>query len=341
MKFKLNQKHLSFGTVSEKYADAFIHIADKNQTIKANKVILAFQSSYFDRIFHCRDNMQIVDVCFTSIHPTIVSDAIRMMYGEVIEVLDKYSKQFIAFLKLLELGYEKEDIEKETSTEAKEGNIYDQTTSEVDEVVNTSGGLDLGAKAPLANPPDKPNHSKKVATSNKRGNSKSPSPEMTSKRSNKRKKLRTTYYEGEHEHIRTPSIPGISSKDSNDPSKTKPANISKANKEAIKDHSNFDENWTETSGSNIVNLLKDIDFRQVATEGSRKNNYECSHCGRLCYALAEAETHFQTEHQDCGDAPAILKAAMIHHETALECFKRIKKELDNNCNKALASNQLL
>ena len=185
MKFKLNQKHLSFGAISEKYADVFIHIADKNRIIKANKVILAFQSSYFDRIFQCRDNMQIVDVCFTSIHPTIVSDAMKIMYGEVIEVLDKYSKQFIAFLKLLELGYEKEDIE--TSTEAKERN--DQKASEVDEVVDTSGGLDLRTKAPLATPPSKPNNSKKVPNSNKRDNSTSSSPEMTAKRNNKKKKL--------------------------------------------------------------------------------------------------------------------------------------------------------
>ena len=80
MIFQLKRQHLSLDFASQ-YADVFLHLDGKkeaNSVIKANKVVLAFHSKYFHRLFQSRENMQAVDLCFVELKGATVHNAKQM-----------------------------------------------------------------------------------------------------------------------------------------------------------------------------------------------------------------------------------------------------------------------
>ena len=112
MEFMINSVFSADSPTSLKYADVIVHVADTGagKRFKAHKMVLAQYSPYFDRIFQYVGNMPFVHVCFHTYHPSIVENAIKLLYGHPVEILAKYSKKFCEFLKVLEVEYRTETI---------------------------------------------------------------------------------------------------------------------------------------------------------------------------------------------------------------------------------------
>jgi hypothetical protein len=109
MTFHLKSQKLCLGQITDQYADVYLHIEENgvHSMFKANKVILAFHSPYFHRIFQSRANIQTIDVAFVGIKPILLRGALKMMYGQNTEFSVNLVDRFSALLNLLELDFEK------------------------------------------------------------------------------------------------------------------------------------------------------------------------------------------------------------------------------------------
>lgn len=304
MEFKLSKKFSADSSTSEKYADVLIHVADKKtvKRFKAHKMILAQHSPYFDRIFEFTENSPLIHICFAT-HPANVENAMKLMYGNPIEIPEKYSKKFGEFLALLELKYSKAPLkatqpnEKERSFEHVEVCAYPEklSLSYISEVVDERSILSQSEKREKSPSPEisNPKKIKKDTISHK-----DTTPELKKK--------------DEHE------IPG--NRDSNEKG----------------DHLVDGSKWTETT----EDRLADIDFEVIVTNDKSKV-YKCSHCEETRIELAAAEKHFILKHQDCGNAPEVLERAIKNYKASQNNFEDIKKQIKNSCNLDLAKNKLM
>ena len=307
MEFKLSKKFSADSPTSEKYADVLIHVAEKKtvKRFKAHKMILAQHSPYFDRIFEFSENIPLVHICFSATHPANVENAMKLMYGNPIEIPEKYSKKFGEFLAMLELKYSKETVKKK---EANQPNEKDQSFERVEvraypEHLSSSSVFDVGDERSTSSQPPK--------------RKKSPSPEISNPKKIKKDAIShkdTTPELKKHGH----EIPG--------------------NKGSMEkgDHVEDGSKWTETT----EDRLEDIDFEVDVTNDKRKV-YKCCHCEETRIELAAAEKHFILKHQDCGNAPEVLEKAIKNYKTSQNNFEDIKKQIKNSCNLDLAKNKLM
>ena len=153
MKFNLSSEFSANSTISQKYADVIIHVADKGagRRFKAHKLVLADNSPYFDRVFQYVGNMPFVHVCFYTYHPSIVENAVKLLYGHQIEILEKHSSKFREFLKVLEVNFKEERLEipkKQTAEGVVETDKVDEPQSMSE---NTSPEKPPPAKIPKLN----------------------------------------------------------------------------------------------------------------------------------------------------------------------------------------------
>ena len=112
MDFNLKNNLVADSSTANKYSDVLVHVAFKDtvKRFKAHKFVLAQHSKYFDNIFLCNDNMPLVHICFSSVHPDIVENTLKVMYGYQIHVLEKHLARFKGFLDTLAIDYETVDV---------------------------------------------------------------------------------------------------------------------------------------------------------------------------------------------------------------------------------------
>ena len=112
MDFNLKNNLVADSSTANKYSDVLVHVAFKDtvKRFKAHKFVLAQHSKYFDNIFLCNDNMPLVHICFSSVHPDIVENTLKVMYGYQIHVLEKHIARFKGFLDTLAIDYETVDV---------------------------------------------------------------------------------------------------------------------------------------------------------------------------------------------------------------------------------------
>ena len=112
MDFNLKRKLVADNSTAKKYSDVLVHVAFKDtvKRFKAHKFVLAQHSKYFDNIFLCNDNMPLVHICFSSVHPDIVENTLKVMYGYQVHILEKHLGRFKGFLDTLAIDYETVDV---------------------------------------------------------------------------------------------------------------------------------------------------------------------------------------------------------------------------------------
>ena len=96
------------------------------------------------------------------------------------------------------------------------------------------------------------------------------------------------------------------------------------------------DKWTETS----EDRLNDVDFK-VQIVANYGKIYKCDHCEFVHNLYTEAEKHFISKHQDCGDAPQISREAIEYYKKSCSSCEEIRLQLEGNCNKVLAKNKLM
>ena len=312
MKLKLKTSDLSLGSISDQYADVFIHIENKNKEhslLKANKVILASHSPYFHRAFQSRENIQQVDFNFVGIHPMTIKDAIHLIYGKCVEILDKHFNRFCAFLRLLEIEYEISTY-READTPSQDQSVTETTVSDdtleqipqTKEILPTIWQAEDQVSCDIDRDLNQPMQSSK-------GPEVAPIA-MPSSSVPKDKKTATF-----------PSVP-------------RPNTIDEEN-----DDEPFPDNWTETPESRLYKL-KDIDFKVGKTFEKEHCEYVCLHCSLIVKAIALAENHYIHTHQNCDKEIKIMHETINYRILAIESFSKMKAQIRDGCNKVLAGSQL-
>ena len=107
MKFQVNVPISTRADIDEYYADVFLHVEEQkgsHHIIKANKAVLAVHSPYLDRMFKSTNNNHIFHMSFFGITYKLVNDAIRLLYGNSVE-MNKHVGRFSEFLKMLEIEF--------------------------------------------------------------------------------------------------------------------------------------------------------------------------------------------------------------------------------------------
>ena len=114
MKFTLQNKYPTLGSLVEDYSDVELHFEDCINgekfftSKKANKVILAMYSPYFHRLFKSSKGVSVFHVCFTGVDKHNVTNVLKLMYGGSIILEKKHITRFENFLKMLGIEYEHE-----------------------------------------------------------------------------------------------------------------------------------------------------------------------------------------------------------------------------------------
>ena len=314
MKLQLTNRNTLLGAITDQYADVFIHIEDRTKQpscIKSNKVILAFHSPYFHRIFQSRENIQAVDFNFAGIHPSIINNAIKLMYGDCVDVLEKHFQRFSAFLKFLEIDFEvNTNSETQTKKVIHAGSRSDKKVSTIEEKMDV---VDVDCALSPASP---------LSVSPSEGE-KFPGGED----SRSEKPSSNTPLEGAQVLA--------SASESHHPKDNKsllPTNVKLINFNSDP----LPDNWTETPES-VINLkLKDIDFTVTRSMDNRHCTYICIHCGIVEKSLASAENHYIHSHQNSTKEMKIMENAIEYRRGAIESFQRIQIDIKNGCNQTLA-----
>ena len=117
MELKLTNKDLTLGSIVNQYANVFFHIEDKETfiTIKANKVILALRSPYLQRLFQLSEKWEPFHLCVRGVSKFTIDYAIRIMYGEAIQVPENHANRVVAYLKSIEIEFESSESYHEES----------------------------------------------------------------------------------------------------------------------------------------------------------------------------------------------------------------------------------
>ena len=121
MELKLTNKDLNLGSIVNQYANVFFHIEDKETfiTIKANKVILALRSPYLQRLFQLSEKWEPFHLCVRGVSKFTIDYAIRIMYGEAIQVPENHANRVVAYLKSIEIEFESSESYQEESPPVK------------------------------------------------------------------------------------------------------------------------------------------------------------------------------------------------------------------------------
>ena len=350
MILQTKKKKLTQGDITEQYAEVYIHLKEKGDSsfIKANKVILAFHSSYFHRIFQSRGNMQTVDFAFIGIGADVVKETISMMYGSNLTISKNELAKFKMFFNMLEMnfGVSEDDVNpvatlKRPSTvegELAEKNAYNEMESPTHELSSprrkkampTTSTTSFAEKTPVATkhspvpsprePFDstietgqqpEPSHSKpsKIITEKTSDTSNETSHSKETKPSSKACKITDTYSGTSWYTTRGGA----------------PASI---------------DNWTETTEDGLQDRLVEIEFKLGLTPNGHHKDYICCNCHKIVKAFSVALAHFEEVHKKCDEEISLLREAMKYQKEAVQDIGKLQTQIDDGCIKELADNQL-
>jgi hypothetical protein len=110
--FRLQNELFRNEEVLEDYVNVYIHCED-NTIVEAHMLILAQQSPFCHRFFQSR-KMEVADMIFPQIRHSVVRNAIRIMYGKVVNVSKSDSKRVCSFLNMLQVKYKMMSMEEES-----------------------------------------------------------------------------------------------------------------------------------------------------------------------------------------------------------------------------------
>ena len=119
--------------VLESYVDVYIH-CENNEIVEGHMIVLAQQSPYLHRHFQSRKEMKVADLFFTNIRHSVIKNAIRILYGKIVNVPEHDSKRICSFLKMIQVKFEmisdKGEIEVPVKAKTQEGLNIIMSTSE-------------------------------------------------------------------------------------------------------------------------------------------------------------------------------------------------------------------
>lgn len=95
--------------VLENYVNVYFH-CEGNHKVEGHMVILAQRSSFCHKFFQSRKDMRVADMFFPHIRHSVVRNAVRIMYGKLVNVSETDSKRISAFLNFLQVKYKQEKI---------------------------------------------------------------------------------------------------------------------------------------------------------------------------------------------------------------------------------------
>ena len=335
MTFFLKNRHLSIGLITDQYADVYLHVEENSvhSLIKANKVILAFHSPYFHRVFQSRENIQTVDMGFVGVKTSVIRDAVKMIYGQSIEVLEKHIGRFSAFVKLLELDFEKSESYEgtESSLNSKKMKMASINASVTDlcETENETLETKRNSERCIENVPQMLKTSEAVP-------------------------LQTTTTCSVPLPATSSSLPA-STTSSSEAKTTSTDILSSGGAGALPATSSVSmprtfptdtvrnvcpDNWTETPESGLEEQLRDIDFKVGISVFGHHKDYICCNCGVAIKALVHAKTHFIDKHQNSEKEKKTITEIMELKKAAVAEIQKLQVEIQKGGNRILVISQL-
>lgn len=334
---------LTQGDITEQYADAYLHLKEQGNSsvIKANKVILAFHSPYFHRIFQSRDNIQSVDFAFVGIGADVVKKTISMMYGSSLTVSKNELAKFKMFFNMLEMDFGVSEDDANPMPTVKQP--------------STVGG-DL-AKEDEYNEMQSPPHElspprKKKAMATTPTTSVEKNPPVATKHSPVPSAIvagqQTKQSHSKPSQTQTDKIPSDTSNETSQSEETKPSKVCKI----TSGHSGqswyttrggapgFIDNWTETTEDGLEDRLAEINFKLGLTPKGHHKDYVCCNCYKVVQAFSLAFSHFEEVHKNCDEEISLLRAAMKYQKDAVQDIGKLQTQIADGCIKELADNQL-
>ena len=307
MKFSLNNKSLTLGTLVDDYGDVslyFEEIQGREKVFtchKANKIILALHSPYFHKLFQSNKSASVFHICFIGVSAPAITSAIKLIYGQSIDVKDNNVNRFESFLKILDIDYTKQN-DSDNSSEVSKVKKFKLS----EPLLNVhEGEKDLTHIA--MNPPSEQESSvqgKKVVTeshSQVKAHQSIPS----------RVRLREE----------TPSLP--------------------PQKGDEEEAGNFLETCTVTSQTGLGEELEKVDFKLLPSASKNKHDeYVCCHCNFKVKALNLAKSHYISHHQRTEEEVKILKESIEHNAKVGGDIKYYEESLQKDFNKIMVICQL-
>jgi hypothetical protein len=139
--FRLQNELFRNEEVLEDYVDVYIHCED-NSIVEGHMLILAQQSPFCHRFFQSR-KMKVADMIFPNIRHSVVRNAIRIMYGKVVNVSKSDSKRVCSFLNMLQVKYKVVSIEEESmekKSAAEDNIVIRHPTGSIEDDQSGKGG---------------------------------------------------------------------------------------------------------------------------------------------------------------------------------------------------------
>jgi hypothetical protein len=102
--FQLQHALMTNEEVLENYVDVYIH-AEDNSIVEGHMVILAQQSPFCHRFFQSRKKLKEADMFFTNIRHSVIKNAVRIIYGKLVNVSESDAKRVSSFLKMLQVQF--------------------------------------------------------------------------------------------------------------------------------------------------------------------------------------------------------------------------------------------
>ena len=337
MKFQLDNQHMSLSSYNQ-YADVNLHVEQKKGStsiIKANKVILALHSPYFDRIFTSIDNMNMFHMGFMGIKETIVRDAIRMIYGETVHVLNQNVGRLSAFLKMLEIDFKKSITGNEEENPPKKFKLTvdePETEESVDEPVIVESGAIPDQKG--SGNEDLQSEEKISLARDSLPSMLPPCPSLPLPTGS----ADATLYRSVRNTDKTTNSSQLEEKEMSSSSMSSKSGFKYTNKRG---DPAFSDNWTETSETELIENLQSVDFKiDPKDTGGHHKNYVCCHCKVVVKALTKARQHFINNHQKCDEELQSIEEALKYKRTAADEVNKLQNNIQDGCNKEMAISQL-
>ena len=356
---KTNQ--LTQGDITEQYAEVYIHLKDKGNSsfIKANKVILAFNSPYFHKIFQSRDNMQTVDFAFIGIGADVIRETISMIYGSTLNVSKNEIAKFKMFFKMLEMDIcLSEDVDNPAHTNKQPSTVECEPAD-----MDTSNEMSIPSHGNCS-----PRRKKALQTTSCHED------KTTIKTAEQPTATKQTHLQSTRKAFDSPAtqpsdtitqLPGPSNlgtprtttdKETSDASKE--TNQSKESRPSSSDYNTTGHNigpswyttrggapaslnnWTETTEDGLQDRLTEIDFKIGLTSEGHHKDYICCNCEKIFKAFSLASNHFEEVHKKCDEEMSLLREAMEYRKVAVEDIGKLQTQIAEGCIKELADNQL-
>ena len=354
---KTNQ--LTQGDITEQYAEVYIHLKDKGNSsfIKANKVILAFHSPYFHRIFQSRDNMQTVDFAFIGIGADVIRETISMIYGSTLNVSKNEIVKFKMFFKMLEMDFGlSEDVDNPANTNKRPSTVECEPAD-----MDKSNEMSIPSHGNSS-----PRRKKALQTTSSTCHEDKP----TTKTAEQPTATKQTHLQSARKAFDSPATPpsdtitqlpessnlGTPDKETSDASKE--TNHSKESRPSSSAYKTTGRNigpswyttrggapaslnnWTETTEDGLQDRLTEIDFKIGLTPEGHHKDYICCNCEKIFKAFSLASNHFEEVHKKCDEEMSLLREAMEYRKEAVEDIGKLQTQIAEGCIKELADNQL-